>query len=194
MVLDHSYLTTSQRPLWGWWWTLGWMSFVTTKQLPCMSIHSYIRVCSSINILYIYIYIYIIYIYIYIYIYQFMLLPRIFLTLSHHSFLSSIAPGKSSRLHPVSAPSCCRYVQASRSTLARPCHGVHRSISVMNIYIYIYLQKKLLRLKLKVGKIQRRYRIYPIHWKIYLYESYVFVRVHSCIHEYTYSLNTYSYI
>ena len=32
---------------------------------------------------------------------------RIFLPLSHHPSLASIAPGRPSRLHPVSAQRCC---------------------------------------------------------------------------------------
>ena len=51
--------------------------------------------------------------------------------LSPHS-LSSIAPDRSSRLHPVSAQSCCIYVLAGRPTFARSCEGVHRSISLMS--------------------------------------------------------------
>ena len=38
-------------------------------------------------------------------------------------FLSSIAPGRSLRLHPVSAQSYCVYVQAGRPAFARPCEG-----------------------------------------------------------------------
>ena len=79
-----------------------------------------------------------IYIYIYIYIYinhyhhHCMPQARISLTLSSHSSLSSIAPGRSSRLHPVSVQSCCRYVLAGHPTLARPCEGVHRTTSLMS--------------------------------------------------------------
>ena len=44
--------------------------------------------------------------------------------------LSSIAPGRSSRLHPVSTYSCSIKVLAGRPNFARPCKGVHRGISV----------------------------------------------------------------
>ena len=37
--------------------------------------------------------------------------------------LSSIAPGRSSRLYPVSALSCCIYILAGRPAFARPCKG-----------------------------------------------------------------------
>ena len=45
------------------------------------------------------------------------------LSFSLHPSLSSIAPGRSSKLHPVSVPvqSWCKYVLAGRPTLARPC-------------------------------------------------------------------------
>ena len=52
---------------------------------------------------------------------------RIFLNLSHHPSLSSIALGRSSGLHPASTQSCCMYVRAGRPAFARPCEGVHRS-------------------------------------------------------------------
>ena len=58
-----------------------------------------------------------------------MLLAQISLTLFRHPSLSSISPRRSSRLHPVFARSCCRYV---RPTLARPCERVHRSASLTN--------------------------------------------------------------
>ena len=53
---------------------------------------------------------------------------RISLTLSRHPSLSCIAPGRSSRLHLVSALSCCIQVLACRPAFARPCEGVHWSI------------------------------------------------------------------
>ena len=56
----------------------------------------------------------------------------IFLTLSRHTSLSSIASGRSSGLHPVSAHSCCMYIRAGRPAFARPCEGVHRSTSLMS--------------------------------------------------------------
>ena len=57
---------------------------------------------------------------------------RISLTLSRHPSLSSIASCSSSGLLPVSAQSCCMYARAGRPAFARPCEGVHRSISLMN--------------------------------------------------------------
>ena len=54
----------------------------------------------------------------------------IFLTLSSHPSQSSIAFGRSSSLHPVSAQSCYLYVWAGRPAFARPCEGVHRSTSL----------------------------------------------------------------
>ena len=45
---------------------------------------------------------------------------RISLTLSRHFFLSFIASGRSSELHPVSSNSCCMYVRAGRPAFARP--------------------------------------------------------------------------
>ena len=59
------------------------------------------------------------------------LLARISLSVFRHSSLSSFAPGRSFRLHPVSAQSWCRYVLAGRPTPTRPCEGVHRSTSLM---------------------------------------------------------------
>ena len=60
------------------------------------------------------------------------LLARISLTLSRHFFLSFIASGRSSGLHPVSSHSCCMYVQAGCPAFARPYVGVHRSTSLMS--------------------------------------------------------------
>ena len=59
-----------------------------------------------------------------------MLSARIFLTLSRHPSLSSIAFGRSSRLHPVSAQNCCMYGRAGCPVFARPCEGVHMSTSL----------------------------------------------------------------
>ena len=80
--------------------------------------------------------------YIYIYIYHHhvsllyhhhvSLLARITLMLSHHPSLSTIAPGRSSRRHPVSAQSCYIKVLAGCPTFTRPCEGVHRSVSLMS--------------------------------------------------------------
>ena len=60
-------------------------------------------------------------------------LARISLTLSRNFFLSFIASGRSSGLHPVSSHSCCMYVRASRLAFAWPyAGGVHRSTSLMS--------------------------------------------------------------
>ena len=56
---------------------------------------------------------------------QFAHLVRIFLTISRQSSLPSIAPGRSSCLHPVSPRSCCRCDLLDRPTLARPCKEVN---------------------------------------------------------------------
>ena len=55
---------------------------------------------------------------------------RIFLTLSRHHSLFSIAFDRSSGLHWVSAQSCSMYVQSGRPAFARLCEGVHRSTSI----------------------------------------------------------------
>ena len=57
---------------------------------------------------------------------------QISLTLSRHSSLSSITPGRSSRLHPVSAKSVCILVQAGRPAFAHRYEVVHRSTSLMS--------------------------------------------------------------
>ena len=51
--------------------------------------------------------------------------------LSPH-YLSSIASGRSSGLHPVSTQSCCMLVRAGRPAFARLCEGVHMSLSLMS--------------------------------------------------------------
>ena len=105
---------------------------------------------------YIYIYIYIrihIYIYkyintyinIYIYIHTYIhhhhhhvaLVAWISLTLSRHSSLSFIAPGRSSGQHSVSSHSCWMYVRAGRPAFARPCVGVHKSTSLMSLSLLL---------------------------------------------------------
>ena len=55
---------------------------------------------------------------------------QIYLILSRHPSQSSIAFGRSSGLHPVSAESCCVYVRAGRPAFVRPYEGVHRSTSL----------------------------------------------------------------
>ena len=66
-----------------------------------------------------------------------MLSARIFLTLYCHPSLSSIAFGRSSRLHPVSAQSCCMYVRAGHPAFACPCVGVHRSTSLTSMSLFL---------------------------------------------------------
>ena len=62
---------------------------------------------------------------------------RISLILSLHPFLSSIASGRSSGLHPLSAQSCCMLVLAGRPAFARPCEGVNRSTSLMSLTLLL---------------------------------------------------------
>ena len=57
---------------------------------------------------------------------------QISLALSHHPSLLSIASGRSSRLHSVSAQSCCMSVVDGCPAFAHPCEGAHRSMSLMN--------------------------------------------------------------
>ena len=57
---------------------------------------------------------------------------RISLTLSHHFFLSFIASGRSSGLHPISSQGCCMCVRAGRPAFDWPYVGVHRSTSLMS--------------------------------------------------------------
>ena len=56
---------------------------------------------------------------------------RIYLTLSRHPSLSSIASGRYSGLNPVSTQSCM-YVRASRPVFAGPNEGVRKSRSLMS--------------------------------------------------------------
>ena len=62
---------------------------------------------------------------------------RISLTLSRHPSLSFNASSRSPGLHPVSSQSCCMYVSAGRPAFARPCEGVHRSTSLMSLYLLL---------------------------------------------------------
>ena len=85
-------------------------------------------------------------IYIYIYTYEYIYIPHhqhlfpllilslslclslslsLSLFLSLHPSLSSITPGRSFKLHPVSVQSRCRQVLICKPALARPCVGVH---------------------------------------------------------------------
>ena len=64
-------------------------------------------------------------------------LERISLTLSRHFFLTFIASGRSSGLHPVSSNSYCMYVQACCPALAWPYAGVHRSTSLMSSSFFL---------------------------------------------------------
>ena len=70
-------------------------------------------------------------------IYHVMPLPRISLTLSHHPSLSSVTPGRSSRLYPVSTQRCCIQVLAGRPALARPCSGVHKNTLLMSSSLFL---------------------------------------------------------
>ena len=70
--------------------------------------------------------------YYYIYHHHVVLLAGISLTLSRHFFLSFIASGRSSGLHPVSSHSCWMYVRAGRPAFSRPYVGVYRSTSLMS--------------------------------------------------------------
>ena len=54
------------------------------------------------------------------------------LIFSQYPSLWSIAFGRSSRLYPVLAHSCCMYVLAGRPAFARPCEGVHWISSLMS--------------------------------------------------------------
>ena len=66
-------------------------------------------------------------------------LARMSLTLSRYSFLSFIASGRSSGLHPVSSQSCCMYVRAGRPSFVRPYEGIHRSTSLMSSSLLFHL-------------------------------------------------------
>ena len=79
------------------------------------------------------------------------LVARISLTLSRHSSLSFIAPGRSSGQHPVSSHCCWMYVRAGRPAFARPCMGVHKSTSLMSSSLRLHcvtLANSLLRSQL----------------------------------------------
>ena len=62
-------------------------------------------------------------------------LAQISLTFSCQASLSSIAPGRSSSLYPVSIQSCCRYVLLGHPTLVCPCEGIHRRTSLMILFL-----------------------------------------------------------
>ena len=53
-------------------------------------------------------------------------------SLSCHTSLSSIAPGRSFRLHLVFAQSWCKSVLSGWSTLTCPCAGVHKKMFLMS--------------------------------------------------------------
>ena len=63
----------------------------------------------------------------------------IHLTLSRHRSLSSIASGRSSGIHPVSAQSCCMLVLAGHPTFARPCEVVPRSAPLGSSSLFLQL-------------------------------------------------------
>ena len=54
----------------------------------------------------------------------------IIIVMSRRQHISSIALSRSSSLHPISAQSCGILVLAGRPVFARPCEGVHRSMSL----------------------------------------------------------------
>ena len=66
-------------------------------------------------------------------------LALISLTLPRHTSLLSIASGRSSRLHPVSAKSYCQQVVAGRLTLACPCEVVQRKMLLMSLSLLLQL-------------------------------------------------------
>ena len=59
------------------------------------------------------------------------------LTLSHHPSLLSIVSSRSSRLHPVSAQSCCIYALTDHPAFARPCERVYWSMSLMSLSLLL---------------------------------------------------------
>ena len=61
-----------------------------------------------------------------------MLVARISLTPLSPLFLSFIASGRSSALHPVSSHSCCKFVRVGHPAFARPYVEVHKSTSLMS--------------------------------------------------------------
>ena len=77
------------------------------------------------------------YIYIYHHHHHVVSLAKISLTLSHHIFLSFIASGRSSGLHPVFSHSCYIYVRTGRPAFVRPYVGVHWSTSLMSSYLLV---------------------------------------------------------
>ena len=79
-----------------------------------------------------------VYIYIYIYTYHHVTPPAwISLTLSRHYSLSFIAPDRSSRLHSVSAQSCCISVLARHPAFPRPYEGVYMRTSLMSLSLLL---------------------------------------------------------
>ena len=64
-------------------------------------------------------------------------LARISLTLSCHFSLYFTTSARSSGLHPVSSHSCCMYVRAGRTAFSRPYVGVHRSTSLMSLFLLL---------------------------------------------------------
>ena len=56
---------------------------------------------------------------------------------SHYPSLSSIAPGRSSKLHPVTALSRRREVFTAQPPQARPCVGVNRRKSLMSSFLLL---------------------------------------------------------
>ena len=69
------------------------------------------------------------------------LVARISLILSRHFFLSFLASGRSSGLHPVSSHSCWMYVCAGRPALARLCVGVHKRTSLISLSLLLSVKQ-----------------------------------------------------
>ena len=65
------------------------------------------------------------------------ILNNLMVRLQYWSFISFIASGRSSGLHPISSHSCCMYVRAGRPAFSRPYVGVHRSISFMSSSLFL---------------------------------------------------------
>ena len=68
-------------------------------------------------------------VYIYIYIIIIIIIKSF---ISHYPSLSSIIPGRSYRLHPVSAQSWCIYIFTGQSTLVCPYVGIHKRMLLMS--------------------------------------------------------------
>ena len=95
---------------------------------------------------------------------------RISLTLSRHFSLSFIASGRSSGLHPVLLHSCCMYVRAGCPAFAWPYVGVHRSTSLMSLFLLLQQCPACLvvmtsRIKRSHDRLILRQNLFPAKWK-----------------------------